>query len=743
MARIGECKNDADLLSAVMAARERRLNQRRGWEITWWNNLALVAGDHYATWDPARSLYIDRDPTFDPVIDAKEKKPRMVINHALSVARTELSKLTKSKPITDVIANSDAAVDIAAAKVGRNALDYAEWKFRLPRMRKQALWWMIQTGLGALYVGWDSKNDEAGNIDFVIDPATGDPTFSPIRQKELQQMVDDGILDELPKESYPMGELEYKVFSPFQLLPDESALDFDQIRDLITTEVADVDTIKGEYGAKAKDIQPEMVNLGTMERRIMQRAGWWNWRAGYNADNACYIHTFWLLPKTYHSNSYLNGGKYMRWCQGKILDVSPGFPFQDERMPFVFFQHIPQASSIWPDTVINHIRGPNLEVDKIVSQLIEAKDYMANPMWRVATQQKVKGQIKAAAGSILRYVHVPNVPPPEPIQGLQLPQQVESLLAGLREQIMEISGQSEVAHGNVPTGVRSGVAVAYLQEEDDTKIAPTIDNMEYAIALEGSLTLERFSQFYVVDRIVQFYRPDGRFDAMKFKGANLKNNTEVVCQAGSAMPRSKAAKQQYTLELFFLGVPTTPEKIEEMLDIGSGAPSVQDMNIAQANRENNVMLHGLAIGMFHLRPGATQEQQEQTVAAAVPVKAWQDHALHIMHHTMQMMDEEFDKLSITHPGIVRLFDEHVAQHQKMMADQQAASQQAMMAAKGAPEGAGGVPAGNGGPPPGGVPGMVRQQTAIPDIIGGGQTQMIARREPALAGQPRPTTPGGR
>src|SRR6516225_4695048 len=278
MARIGECKNDADLLSAVMAARERRMNLRRGWEIVWWNNLALVAGDHYATWDPVRALYIDRDPTFDPVIDAKEKKPRMVINHALSVARTELSKLTKSRPITDVIANSDAAVDIAAAKVGRNALDYAKWKFRLPRMRKQALWWMIQTGLGALYVGWDSKNDEAGNIDFVIDPATGDPTFSPIRQKELQQMVDDGILDELPKESYPMGELEYKVFSPFQLLPDESALDFDQIRDLITTEVADVDTIKGEYGAKAKDIQPEMVNLGTMERRIMQREGWWNLR---------------------------------------------------------------------------------------------------------------------------------------------------------------------------------------------------------------------------------------------------------------------------------------------------------------------------------------------------------------------------------------------------------------------------------------------------------------------------------
>lgn len=733
--RIGECTKDSDLLAALDVARERRLNHRRGWEIVWYNNLALVAGDHYATWDPMRALYVDRDPNFDPVLDAKEKKPRIVINHALSVARTELSKLTKSRPITDIIANSDDAKDLAAVKVGRSALDYAEWKFKLPRLRKQALWWMIQCGLGALYVGWDSHDSTAGQLSYVVDPATGDPTFSPVRKREIQRMVDDGTLDEAPEVNFPLGEVEFKVYSPFQLFPDETALDFDEIKDLITTEVADVDIVKGLYGRAARDIGPENVNLGVMERRAQLRAGWSQWDDSTISDNACYIHTFWLVPQTYLGNSYLEGGKYIRWCQGKILDTSPGFPFQDGRMPFVFFQHIPQATSIWPDTVINHIRGPNLEVDKIVSQLIEAKDYMANPMWRVATQQKVKGQIKAAAGSILRYVHVPNVPPPEPIEGLQLPAQVESLLAGLREQIMEISGQSEVAHGNVPTGVRSGVAVAYLQEEDDTKIAPTIENMEYAIALEGSLTLERFSQFYIVDRIIQFYRPDGRFDAMKFKGANLKDNTEVITQAGSAMPRSKAARQQYTLELVSLGILTDPEQIEEQLDIGTGAPSIKDMNVSQAIRENNIMLHGLAMGMFQLPNDANPEQAQQVVSAAVPVKAWQDHPTHIEHHTMQMMDEEFDKLQVSHPGIVRLFDEHVAMHQKMMADQQAAQAQALEAAKGAPESAGGGPAGNGAAPPE-VPGMTRQNTAVPDIIGGGQTQLTARRQPPLPAAPR-------
>jgi hypothetical protein len=87
-----------------------------------------------------------------------------------------------------------------------------------------------------------------------------------------------------------------------------------------------------------------------------------------------------------------------------------------------------------------------------------------------------------------------------------MPAQVENILNNLREQILDISGQSEVARGRVPTGVRSGVAVAYLQEEDDTKLAPTVENMEEEIARMGSLTLERFGQFYTLQRTLRFYR---------------------------------------------------------------------------------------------------------------------------------------------------------------------------------------------------------------------------------------------
>lgn len=732
--RIGEARNAQQLLQALLTTRDRRLMLRRAHEVIWWNNIALVAGDHYAQYNPNRALFEDRDPNFDT--DYLDKKPRMVVNHPLAVARTELAKLTKSRPIMDVIANSNEPEDIAATKVGKSALDFAEWKFKMATKRKQAIWWKIVTGVGAHYVGWDYLDHAAGTIDFMVDPATGEATFSPVRQKEIQEMANRGEIDAIEHDSYPMGEVDLKVFSPFQLLPDETALDFEDIRDLITTEVVDVDELKGIYGKAAAHVNPEVPNLGVMEHRMMQRIGAVNPLIEARAENGAYVHSYWLEPDFYRNNSLLERGIFVRWCQGKLLDISSGFPFQDNRIPFTFYRHIPSATSIWPESTITQIRDQALEIDKTTSQLIESKDFMANPMWLVATQHKIKGQMKNVAGAIVRYVHVPNVPPPTPIQGLQMPAQVESLLAGLREQILDISGQSEVSRGSVPTGVRSGVAVAYLQEEDDTKLGPTVENMEQAIALTGSLILERFSQFYTTSRILRFYRHDGKFDAIKFKGTDLKNNTDVVVQAGSAMPKMKAARQQYTLELVSLGVLTDPKEIKEELDLGSGEPDNNDKAIAQADRENNIMLHGMSMGLFTLPQGASDEQVTSTVSAAVPVKAWQNHVLHIERHTSQMMDEEFDTLSITKPGIVRLFDEHVQQHQQFLAQQQQQQMQQQLAAKGAPEGVGGTPAGQqrvggvGGTPPAAPQGPgpeTRQITGVPDIIGHGETELNVRR----------------
>src|SRR4029453_9502518 len=147
------------------------------------------------------------------------------------------------------------------------------WKYKLRKIRKDCLWWMIATGLGGVYVGYDPNDEKDGGRQFIIDPETQDAVFNPARIDELHEQMESGQLDEVQVEEYPLGDLCYKVFSPFQLLPDPTKLDFEEIQGLITTEVVNIDHARTLWGDAAKQLQPEEVMLGAMEKRAISRAG--------------------------------------------------------------------------------------------------------------------------------------------------------------------------------------------------------------------------------------------------------------------------------------------------------------------------------------------------------------------------------------------------------------------------------------------------------------------------------------
>ncbi len=772
--RIGEVTNRKDLLDALNEASDRRKELRRPWDTLWWNNIALLAGDHYTRWDSSTGEFVTPPKP--------DHKVRLVLNHALTVARTELSKLTKAKPVMDVVAQTEEQEDISAAKVGKSVLEGFEWKFQLRRIRKQALWWMLATGMGAVYVGFDPTNEQDGSYEYYIDPATDEPTWNASRKTALDKMVQDGELDkEDVVKTEPLGEIDFKVYSPFQLLPDETALDWTDLKDLITMDVVDVDIARANWGIN--DIEPDPnVTPGTIEQTMMFRSALTGVQTTTpQAKNAVVIYSWWLPPGVY-GGKFLQRGKMMRWCnKTKVIEESEGFPYIDCRIPFAFFEHVPSITSIWPESMLTHIRPVNLEMDKTASQLIENKDYMANPMWLVATQHDLPKGIVNLPGAIVRYRHVPNIPPPQQVPGVPMPAQVEDLFQMMRTQILDISGQGEVSRGSLPTGARSGVQVAYLQEEDETRLGPTAENLEDAIARMSSLALSRVSQFYHTDRIVRMYRRDGEFDVVKFKGADLKGNTDVNVLAGSAIPKSKAARQQYVLELVQLGVERDPKRIKDMLELGMGEPDDVDKAYAQANRENHAMIQGVTTGhvpdYYSLpdqdqhQPGMSPEMQapdQQAVGSistgeapggggdlqpqistmselksdvggtrtfyeggaeappggggvdpnalidpsnppdmsalgahmatgehapsaaqkkgpvAIPVKAWHNHQAHLERHYSFMMDEDFEKIAAAHPEIVRLFDEHTAMHERVLAQARQAQLQQLEQMKGAP-----------------------------------------------------------
>lgn len=681
--RVGEATNAKDLVTAVEALRQERLGNRAPFETVWWNNIALVAGDHYDFFEPTIKQFVT--PKKD------DHQIRLVLNQARVVARTELAKVTKSRPVSDVIANSSDEIDIAATKVGKFALEASEWKFSLRKLRKSAFWWTLLTGVSGVYVGWDRENNKDGNMDFYIDPNTGDVTHNVERIRQLKADETEGTI-ELKKYSFPMGDLKFCVYSPFQMLPDDTVLEWEEIKDIIVTDIVSLDQAKATWGDKAKDLSPENAAPGIIGQRMLRRIGV---NVGNNTDPSepvGQVHSYWLKPGIYTNNPFLKDGIMVRWANAyKMLEISEDkdsgsyFPYDDNRLPFAFFTHVPNAISIWPDTVMTDIRPINLELDKTISQLLENRDFMLNPMWRVPLQSQVQ-KIKSQPGGMVRYVAQRDLPPPEPLPGTPMPTQIENLVVGLRDQILDISGQGEVSRGRVPSGVRAGNMLAFLQEEDETKLGPTVENFEDAVAMMGSLILSRYGQYYTTERLLRAYKPGGQSDVRKFKGADLRNNTDVVVQAGSALPKLKAARQQYILELAQLGIETDPKRLRDMLELGEGEPDEVDLAFAQADRENEMMLGmGKATSALGVATQPAQPAQEDAggqpnseQAAAMPVEKWHNHKAHLSRHYREMSTVEFERLKSTHPDIVRIFGEHTKLHEEELQNEM--MQQMQMAA---------------------------------------------------------------
>jgi hypothetical protein len=198
---------------------------------------------------------------------------------------------------------------------------------------------------------------------------------------------------------------------------------------------------------------------------------------------------------------------------------------------------------------------------------------------------------------------------------------------------------------------------------------------------------------------------------MKFKGADLKGNTDVQVQAGSALPKLKAAKQQYVLQLVELGILRDQKRIETWLELGSAEPDEIDLAFAQADRENDLMMRGAADRLVEGEEGFFQpsveaasetppDQMQQLTEAyggtpgnggppqgqsfAMPVKSWHIHEAHVARHRRVMMGPEFERLALTHPDVVRIFDEHVAMHEQAIQEKMLQQMQMMALAQGGP-----------------------------------------------------------
>lgn len=606
--------------------------QRRPHEAQWWENLATFAGDLWVQFDPTRKeLYELNKPDY---------RVRLPVNLAQPAIRTEYAKLLKNRPIPNCVARSNDRADLNSAEVGDSLLNnYAEEKFKLPKIRRRVAQWAFLCGAGGCFVDYDPTKFNKIEVPVDLD---GNPVFTESEVEQLKQVYR-AKKKGMKTTEVLQGDLEISALGPFRWVFDFSKEFVEESNWVIIDQVLDVDEVWRRWGV---DVEPTRIKFSTMERRLYTRAGLPLKDTKYKStyQRLAEVHRLYVKP----GHRYFPNGAHIVFTEDSIIHAEE-FPFVDRfgggELPLSVMGHIFDVTSQHPTSVLEQIKPLVLELSKTVSQMIENRNMMANPPWVEYRQNRIEGEIQNRPGLRLQIDYMPNVPEPHPIQMPDLPQYVHNLPPLIGERILEVTGQNETSQGQVPPGARSGVAIAYLTEENDTKLGPTVQEWEEMNERVSGQILSRMAQFYTIPQTAVIYKPHSDPEVFDFIGTQLNGIAGVKIQTGSALPRSKAARQQFILDLYDRGLVKNPRTIKDMLEVGQGEAEEWEKDMTQAERENRRMADG----------------------QYVEVQEWHNHEAHLYVIHDFMKSAEWDEMS---EQAQAPYIEHEAQHQGFIRLQQ-------------------------------------------------------------------------
>ena len=581
-------KEEQKLVSWTMEAYKRIKNDRNTIERQWYTNMAFYYGRQNiqiltTTANAGGNTFRLHVPAAPPW------RVRLISNKIRPMIRTELAKLTQSKPTAMVIPSSDDDKDIFASRAGEQVWEATYQRKRVKKVMRKAIYWTLITGTGYTKHWWD-------------------PTAKTTEW-------------DVP------GDFEIQAETPFHIfVPDLQEEELEGQPYLIHASAKSPEWVRARYGG---DFNPNTAAAhDLLDDAFISMIG------GTQNKNSVLCLEVWAKPGVLEVMP--NGGMFTIIGDRIVQPPTDGLPFNHGEFPFSKYDHIP-TGRYYAESTITDLIPLQKEYNRTRSQIIEAKNRMAKPQLLAPRGSVDPGKMTNEPGQVILYT--PGFQPPTPLPLVSLPGYVLDELNRVSQDMDDISGQHEVTKGRVPPGVTAATAISYLQEQDDSKLSHTVDSIEDGIEKMARHTLSYVGQYWEVERIVKVIGDSGSFDALSFKGSDLRGNTDIRIEAGSALPTSKSARQAFIMDLMKMGF-VDPAKGLEVLEIGGINKLYDDIqtDMRQAQRENLRMQNG----------------------QPVEVNTWDNHALHIEVHNKFRKGQTFENLA---EEIKAIFEAHVQMHE--------------------------------------------------------------------------------
>lgn len=643
-----DLKNEDELLRWLVAevdaleeqAKDRVLIQRK--------NLAAYRGIHYNSQD-TRTRESES-------VGSKGKNPRVVMNHMLDMVEQAVSRVTKYPAAVNGVPASEDYDDKIVAELGEDLItavwDKAGINALMQKMHRRSKIFgedFIVTEwdetLGDYHPDWVAEVFAANGIQAdprkmsrgeirdtfrkrvktippvpVVDPETGDPVLG-----------EDGRPLQIDR-PVRLGDIRYRLYLSWNVLLQRREK-YEDVEYGFLVDLEDVDGLKADYPRAAHKISR---NTSHSDATHFDTESLQEIPCGHRVKTYTFYH---------RKTSRLDQGRKIRFTRDAIL-LNVENPYRNidgARLPWRRLVDIEAPGLLNGEASVTQGRPAQAVYNNVTSLLVRDMFLFAHPKWFVP-QGSVKLQSLGNDTAIAQYTGA--VPPTlsQPMPSNMTHFQLRDAAKRDFEQIMGVFG---VSRGEPPAGVNAGIALQFLEEQENERNNPMV--ARHLDLLKGLAhdTAAILSDFYDDD--------EGRLEALlgrtrasqvkHFRMADLVNVADFKVTTGSSLPQQKSARLQYILEMK-KNFPTImpDDQVVDLLDLGEVEKfrNIATTAVRSADAENDSLMKS---------------------GAASPPEPWEQHVVHYRSHLRLMNDPGFDDLP---ENIKSGIKEHVMAHEMFM-----------------------------------------------------------------------------
>jgi hypothetical protein len=370
----------------------------------------------------------------------------------------------------------------------------------------------------------------------------------------------------------------------------------------------------------------------------------------------------------YRPTKMFPNGRYIVMAGDKIVrkQESLPIPVKDKKWSYTV-THFPYnftPGSFWATSGIDDLISPQNIINETdqslaINRQSLGRPFIISPSDLVYKRRSAKGQ---ALLEIIYNARTGSGKPPEVHPGTPYPKQI------LEERTIQQQGAQDAAgdpknilKGQSPTAGASGVMVDILKEAAEQSHSPDIQRF---YRNWGKLTRKRLmvaQDLWVDTHYIKIAGKGNRVMVKAFKGADLRNNTDVRLEPDNSLSSTQAGRNELMIRLiqgnFFGDITVQPQLQRDLADkLGLGEiPGEDNLHRDRAEYENGIIAHGDDKDISGLALPSTPVKDENGEVVIDPngepltlfpktydpVFRFDNHPIHIECHMTQILSREF------------------------------------------------------------------------------------------------------